>query len=53
MKQPKKLTYEQKKMLSANGLNAKEWSFLEDWETKIVVINKVTGAKKAVSKKGK
>lgn len=53
MKQPKSLTRTQKEILSANGLNWREWSFLEDWQTKIVVINKVTGAKKAVSKKGK
>lgn len=53
MKQAKPLTREQKEILSANGLNWKEWQFLETWETKIVVINKVTGAKKAVSKKGK
>lgn len=53
MKQAKPLTREQKEILSANGLNWKEWSFVEDWRTKIVVINKVTGAKKAVSKKGK
>lgn len=53
MKQPKKLTYKQKKILSENGINPKDYSFLEDWQTKIVVINKVTGAKKAVSKKGK
>lgn len=50
MKQPKKLTYEQKKIVSANRLNPKEWSFVEEWETKIVIMNKQTGARKAINK---
>lgn len=53
MKQGKPLTRTQKECLSAQGLNWKDWSFLETWETKILVINKKTGALKAVSKKGK
>lgn len=50
MKQPKRLTYEQKRILSANRLNAKDYMFVEEWETKIIVIHKLTGAKKAVNK---
>ena len=50
MKQPKRLTYEQKRILSANRLNAKDYMFVEEWETKIVVVNKQTGARKAINK---
>lgn len=50
MKQPKALTRKHKECLSANGLNWKEWSFVEEWQTKIVVRNKVTGKDKAVNK---
>lgn len=51
MKQPKKLTRGQKEILSANGLNWRDYSFVEEWETKIVVMNKKTEVKKAVNKK--
>ena len=53
MKQAKKLTYDQKRMLSAYGLNPKEWGFVQEWETKIIVRHKLTGKEKAVDKRRK
>lgn len=50
MKQGKPLTRTQKEILSKRGLNWKEYQFVEEWETKIIVIHKLTGAKKAVDK---
>jgi len=50
LKQGKPLTRKHKECLSANGLNWREYSFVEEWETKIVVRHKVTGKDKAVNK---
>lgn len=51
MKQGKPLTRAQKEIMSANGLNWKEYQFLEEWETKLILYHKPTGSKKVISKK--
>lgn len=44
MKQPKKLTKKQKEIVSAHGLVANNWMFVEDvTESHIKVINKASG----------
>ncbi|MBQ2801701.1 MAG: hypothetical protein IJF03_09935 [Lachnospiraceae bacterium] len=44
MKQPKKLTREQKEIVSAHGLVANNWMFVEEvTESHIKVINKTSG----------
>ncbi len=44
MKQPKKLTREQKEIVSAHGLVANNWMFVESaTESHIKVINKTSG----------
>lgn len=50
MKQPKRLTCEQKRCLSAHSLNWKEWMFVEETEFCYRIINKKTGAIKSVDK---
>lgn len=52
MKQPKKLTREQKQALSAVHLNAKEWMLIEETDFYLKVINKTTGQRKSVDKFG-
>ena len=43
MKQPKKLTREQKECLSAHYLNCKDWMLVEETEFYYRIINKNTG----------
>lgn len=50
MKQPKRLTCEQKRCLSAHSLNWKDWMFVEETEFCYRIINKKTGAIKSVDK---
>lgn len=50
MKQAKPLTRAQKEIVAKNGLNWKDYQFVEEWETKIVIENKRTGARKAINK---
>ena len=50
MKQPKRLTCEQKRCLSAHSLNWKEWMFVEETEFCYRIINKKNGAIKSVDK---
>lgn len=50
MKQPKKLTREQKECLSAHYLNWREWMLVEEREFYYRIINKNTGAMKNVDK---
>ena len=50
MKQPKKLTLEQKKAVSAHYLNANEWMLVEETEFYLNIIHKVTGKKKTIDK---
>ena len=51
MKQPKKLTREQKIILSNHGYNANEWAYVEEDEQAILVENKQTKEQEWVSKK--
>lgn len=51
MKQGKPLKREFKEILSANGLNWREYQAVAEWETKIIVRHKVTGMVKAVDKR--
>lgn len=50
MKQPKRLTYEQKCCLSAHYLNWKDWMLVEETEFYYKIVNKKTGAKKSLDK---
>ena len=50
MKQPKKLTREQKILLSKKRLNPDNWMLLKEEEGSIVVINKVTNTRRVISK---
>lgn len=50
MKQPKKLTREQKCCVSAHCLNPKDWMFVEETEFYYKIINKNTGATKSIDK---
>lgn len=50
MKQPKRLTCEQKKCLAAHFLNWKDWALVEETEFYYRIINKRTGAIKSVDK---
>ena len=50
MKQPKKLTGEQKECLSAHYLNCKDWMLVEETEFYYRIINKNTGTIKSVDK---
>ena len=46
MKQPKKLTREQKEACSAHHLNAEHWLLVEETEFYLKLINKETGSRK-------
>lgn len=50
MKRGKPLTRKWKETVAKNGLNWKDYQFVEEWETKIVIMNKQTGARKAINK---
>ena len=50
MKQPKKLTREQKKLLSDLGLNPKEWMNLHEDELDLHIIRKGSSDIKIISK---
>lgn len=50
MKQPKKLTRNQKECLSAHGLNWKEWLFVDETDFCYRIINKKTKAIKSIDK---
>ena len=50
MKQPKKLTREQKEICSANNLKADDWMFIEETGFHIKVIHKETGKVKWLDK---
>lgn len=50
MKQPKRLTLEQKKCLVAHKLNPKEWMLIEETEFSYRIYNKKNGTKKRVDK---
>lgn len=50
MKQPKKLTRDQKECVSAHCLNWKEWMLIEETDFYYRIINKNTGVIKSVDK---
>lgn len=50
MKQPKKLTREQKKLLVDIGLNPKEWMNLFEDDLYLHIINKSSSDRKIISK---
>lgn len=50
MKQPKKLTRDQKVCLSAHSLNWKEWMLIEETEFHYRIINKNSRVVKSVDK---
>lgn len=50
MKQPKKLTYDQKCCLTAHNLNWKEWMFVVETDFYYKIIHKKTGAMRMVDK---
>lgn len=50
MKQPKKLTRDQKACVSAHHLNPKNWSLVKETEFYLFIINKETGRVKSVDK---
>lgn len=50
MKQPKKLTRNQKCCLSAHCLNWKDWMMVEETDFYYRIVNKKTGAIKSVDK---
>lgn len=50
MKQPKKLTRQQKMCLSAHRLRADEWMLVEETDFYLKIINKSTGARKSLDK---
>lgn len=50
MKQPKKLTREQKIAVSAYNLNPKNWMFVEELGSYIKIIHKDTGKTKLIDK---
>lgn len=50
MKNPKKLTRQQKECLSAHYLNADNWVLVEETDFYLKIINKQTGKRKSVDK---
>ncbi len=50
MKQPKKLTRDQKMCVSAHYLNARDWMLVEETEFYYRIINKKTGAIRSIDK---
>lgn len=50
MKQPKRLTYNQKKLVSSAGLNWHDWSCIEETKYYLVIKNKHTHMTKIIDK---
>lgn len=50
MKQPKKLTRNQKRYLSSQELNAAEWMLIEETDIQYRIINKNSGEVKILEK---
>lgn len=50
MKQPKRLTREQKRCVSAHYLNVKDWMLIEETEFYYKIIHKKTGTMKSIDK---
>lgn len=50
MKQPKKLTYEQKSCAAAHGLNWKDWMLIKETDFYYKLINKYTKVIRSIDK---
>lgn len=50
MKNPKRLTREQKEIVSSHGLNARNWALAEETEFYLKIINKDSGKTRMVDK---
>ncbi len=50
MKQPKRLTREQKECVSAHHLNANNWMLAKETEFYLKIVNKQTGTSRSVDK---
>lgn len=50
MKQPKKLTRQQKEILTSHSLNANDWMLVEEMEFYLKIIHKSTGKTKMIDK---
>ena len=50
MKQPKKLTRNQKECVMAHNLNPKEWGYVSESDFYYKIVNRKTGALKSVDK---
>ena len=50
MKQPKKLTHDQKSCAMAHGLNPKDWALVEETEFCFHIIHKEKGTTKLIDK---
>lgn len=50
MKQPKRLTLNQKKCVSAYHLNPKNWALLEETDFYLKIINKANRSKRCLDK---
>lgn len=50
MKNPKRLTREQKEIVSSHGLNARNWALVEETEFYLKIINKESGKTRMVDK---
>ncbi len=50
MKQPKKLTRNQKECLMTHKLNPKEWGFVAETDFHYKIVNRSTGAVRSVDK---
>lgn len=50
MKQPKKLTRDQKSIVSNNNLNASNWMLVEETEFHLKIVHKTTNKVKMVTK---
>lgn len=50
MKNPKKLTRDQKEIVSAHNLNARNWSLVEETDFYLKIINKESGKIRMIDK---
>lgn len=50
MKQPKRLTREQKEIVAGHNMNPKEWMYIEESDMTITVYHKTKGIKKIIDK---
>lgn len=50
MKQPKKLTRNQKRILSEKSLDSREWMLVQETESHLQIVNKTTGEVEWVEK---